>query len=134
MRQLYAADVIALGHDHGSVLVTDKGRRVLAGEETVRLRVEAAAKPVKKAARAAAETAVSDTDLLARLKKKRFELAKAAGVPAYVVFADKTLIDLVNLRPTTKEQFAMAHGVGAKKLERYADAFLEEIRAYEKAG
>ncbi len=44
-------------------------------------------------------------------------------MPAYVVFPDKTLLDMVNLKPQTRDQMAMVHGVGATKLEKYGDAF-----------
>jgi len=87
----------------------------------------------KKGRRAEAAAAVSDPALLAQLKRLRLELAKTEGVPAYVVFSDRTLIDLVNLKPANRSDFALAHGVGAKKVERYAKAFLSEIEAYTSA-
>lgn len=131
LRQLYAANVIAVEPKHGGVVIAERGERILAGAETVRLRLDMPARTTKKARRAEAAAAVSDPALLARLKRLRLELAKGEGVPAYVVFSDRTLIDLVNLKPATREDFALAHGVGAKKLDRYCEAFLSEIRAHD---
>ena len=52
------------------------------------------------------------------------ELAKAAGVPPYVVFHDATLREMALLRPTTLAQLAQLPGIGEKKLERYGERFL----------
>jgi len=49
-------------------------------------------------------------------------------VPAYVVFSDRTLVELATHRPGTQGAMREIHGVGDAKLERYGDAFLEVIR------
>ena len=69
---------------------------------------------------------VSDEDapLLSALKAKRRALAEAARVPAYVIFNDKTLIEMAERRPETMDPMAGVAGVGAKKLERYGADFL----------
>ena len=69
-------------------------------------------------------TTDDDQILLAELKAKRLALATAQGVPAFVVFSDATLIDMVNQKPQTREDFAQINGVGPKKLAQYSDAFL----------
>lgn len=58
----------------------------------------------------------------------RRRLAEEAGVPAYVVFSDATLWEMATRRPMNEEEFLEINGVGAKKLERYADVFLAELR------
>jgi ATP-dependent DNA helicase RecQ len=63
------------------------------------------------------------------LRAKRAELARARGVPAYVVFPDATLIDIAARKPRTLDEFAGCHGVGAKKLESFGLAFLEAMAA-----
>jgi ATP-dependent DNA helicase RecQ len=134
LRQLYAADVVTVDGEFGGVRLAERGRRILAGEEAIRLRLETAGRTRKgKRAEAVktAEAAGADPELLAKLKALRMQLARAEQAPAYVIFSDRTLIDLALLRPTTREQFALAHGVGAKKLERYAEAFLAEIRKHQ---
>jgi ATP-dependent DNA helicase RecQ len=74
-------------------------------------------------------TLVSEDDapLLSALKAKRRFLAEQAGVPAYIIFNDKTLIDMAEKRPATLDDMAHIGGVGAKKLESYGRAFLEVI-------
>jgi len=50
-------------------------------------------------------------------------------VPAYVVFSDRTLADMAARNPRDREEFLEVHGVGAAKLERYGEVFLEAIAA-----
>jgi ATP-dependent DNA helicase RecQ len=70
-----------------------------------------------------------DEPLLARLKVLRKQLADRDQVPAYIVFSDKTLIEMAQLRPRTAAQLLDVSGVGASKLARYGDAFLAVITA-----
>jgi ATP-dependent DNA helicase RecQ len=74
-----------------------------------------------------AQVADEDMGLLAALKTKRRALAEAQNVPAYVVFPDKTLIEMAEKKPATLDQMAGITGVGARKLESYGSAFLEVI-------
>ncbi|HEX7007154.1 MAG TPA: DNA helicase RecQ [Alphaproteobacteria bacterium] len=79
---------------------------------------------------AAKEAATLDADaaaLLQRLKALRLTLAKERGVPAYVIFSDRTLIDMAARRPLTRDAFAEVFGVGEAKLRDFADVFLREI-------
>ena len=71
-----------------------------------------------------------DRGLLTALKALRTDLARAQSVPAYVVFPDRTLIDMTRLQPRDCAQMALVNGVGEAKLERYGEAFLSAIRAY----
>ena len=71
--------------------------------------------------------AEEDAPLLSALKAKRRALAEAARVPAYVVFNDRTLIEMAEKRPVDLDEMARIGGVGAKKLESYGRAFLEVI-------
>jgi ATP-dependent DNA helicase RecQ len=79
--------------------------------------------------RVAVKTLVSDEDapLLSALKSKRRALAEQANVPAYVIFPDRTLIEMAERRPANLDQMAQITGVGAKKLESYGTAFLAVI-------
>ena len=70
-----------------------------------------------------------DEDLFERLRELRRALAAEQEVPAYVVFGDRSLADMAARKPATRDEFLACHGVGAAKLERYADVFLEEIAA-----
>jgi len=135
-RQLYGAGVIALDiTGYGTWTVTDTGRRVLKGAEQIALRKDTL-KPGRKAARAAANAAAlagggaDDTALFEALRRRRSELAKAQGVAAYVVFADKTLIDMARRKPTTAAEMSAVHGVGEAKLRQYGGVFLDAIRQH----
>jgi ATP-dependent DNA helicase RecQ len=146
-RQLHGAGIIALDSPHptlpgmrgrvgwGSWSVTDAGWRVLKGAATVALRKDTL-KPAKKAARAAAnaaalaDAAAGDTALFEALRRRRSELAKQQRVAAYVVFADKTLIDMARRKPSTAAEMGAVHGVGETKLRQYGDIFLEVIREH----
>ena len=68
-----------------------------------------------------------DEAIFERLRELRRGLAAEQSVPAYVVFADRSLADMAARRPTTPEELLACHGVGAAKLERYGDIFLEAI-------
>ena len=89
----------------------------------------------RKAARAVANAvaladgAEGDAGLFA-LRRRRSELAKEQRVAAYVVFADKTLIDMARRKPATAAEMSAVHGVGEAKLRQYGDVFLDVIRQY----
>jgi ATP-dependent DNA helicase RecQ len=68
-----------------------------------------------------------DEELFERLRELRRTLAAEQGVPAYVVFADRSLADMAARKPTNREEFLASHGVGEAKLERYGDVFLRVI-------
>ncbi|EDY38025.1 ATP-dependent DNA helicase RecQ [Cyanobium sp. PCC 7001] len=70
-----------------------------------------------------------DDALVAALKTWRREQARAQGVPPYVVFHDRTLLELAARRPADLEELAGVSGIGAAKLERYGQALLQVLQA-----
>ncbi len=133
-RQWQAVFRQMMGHDlvrpdperHGALRMTEAALPVLKGTAQISLRKDT----IKSAERRpAVKMLVSEEDapLMSALKAKRRALAEAQKVPAYVVFNDKTLIEMAETRPETLDQMARIGGVGAKKLERYGDEFLEVI-------
>jgi len=66
--------------------------------------------------------------LFQSLRDLRKSLADRQGVPAYIVFSDKTLRAMAEVRPSTPGEFLAVSGVGPLKLERYGEAFLEAVR------
>jgi ATP-dependent DNA helicase RecQ len=126
-RQMMGHDLIRPDPErHGALRMTDSARPILRDEAMITLRADSIAKPDR---RPAVKTLVSDEDapLLSALKAKRRALAEAARVPAYVIFTDKTLIEMAETRPATLDAMARVGGVGAKKLESYGRTFLEVI-------
>jgi ATP-dependent DNA helicase RecQ len=94
------------------------------------LRVPAKPQAAKgKVTRAQASAAVPEADrtLFQALRDKRTEIARAQNVPPYVIFHDKTLIELAAARPASRSQMAKVPGVGEAKLDRYGPAFLAVI-------
>ncbi|MBA3516286.1 MAG: DNA helicase RecQ [Rhizobiales bacterium] len=125
-RQLYAAGHLHLDiEQYGRWVITESGREVLFGRAAFARRRDAALAPSRKERRAAAAVPDDvDNELLAALKALRRKLAGEARVPAYVVFPDRTLIAMAAERPTTLVALGGVHGVGARKLAAYGDAFL----------
>jgi len=73
-------------------------------------------------------------ELFASLRRLRKELADQAGVPPYVVFPDRTLIEMAKARPASEAALAGLYGIGRAKLERYGAAFLTCIRNHTDQG
>ena len=65
--------------------------------------------------------------LFKRLRALRHALAKEEGIAAFMIFPDRTLIEIAQLRPATLGELRTVHGVGERKLARYGDTFLQEI-------
>ena len=64
----------------------------------------------------------------------RFGLARARGVPAYLVFSDKTLIEMARHAPANLSEFAMVNGVGNAKLRDFGQTFVDAIAAHRSGG
>ena len=128
-RQMMGYDLIRPDPErHGGLRFTENARPLLKGEAVIQLRKDSInAAAVER--RPAVKSLVSDEDapLLSALKAKRRALAEQQKAPAYIVFNDKTLIEMAERRPTTLDEMASVSGVGAKKLESYGQAFLSVI-------
>ena len=70
-------------------------------------------------------------ELFERLRALRKRLASEQEIAPYMVFSDATLRDMCDRMPRTDDEFLAVNGVGQTKLERYGDAFLDEISAFE---
>jgi ATP-dependent DNA helicase RecQ len=131
LRQLLSARLVEHdGADRDRLVVTEDGRKVLKGEAPFALREDVVARRTRRDKRAAAHAAPGDADaeLLAALKALRGALAKAQKQPAYVVFPDRSLIEMASAKPASLDELGRVHGVGAAKLARYGSAFLAVIR------
>jgi ATP-dependent DNA helicase RecQ len=142
-RQLIARGLLAVDLEgHGALKLTDACRPVLRGELRLMLRREAKkitttrGKGSAKTTRAARTdfTHAVDQQLWEALRTLRLQLAKAQGVPPYVVFHDATLAAMVERRPQTLSELAQISGVGERKLAAYGDDFIAAIRARVTAG
>lgn len=69
-------------------------------------------------------------DLFEILRKLRLEIAKEESMPPYIIFSDKTLIDMCVKKPSDEEEMLNVSGVGANKLKKYGQRFLQEIQKF----
>ena len=134
IRQLVAAG--HLDHDvagYGGLSVSRSGAALLRGEAPFfyRLDPQRTRKPGKKrAAVAAASLSEDEAGLFGALKQLRFDLARTRGVPAYLIFSDKTLIEMARHAPASLSEFAMINGVGNAKLRDFGQTFVAAISAH----
>ena len=87
----------------------------------------------RKSAATASLTNDADKTLYEQLKAARGALAKAKKVPAYVIFHDKTLIELAQHKPSTLEDMLSISGIGEAKLKRYGQPLMDVILQYGEA-
>lgn len=133
IRQICAAGLLRLdAGGFGGLSLSDKGKALLNGEEVFRYRKDRI-KSTKRALRAGAMADASadpqSEALITRLKDLRRRLANDRGVPAYVIFSDRSLIDMAKRVPLTKDDFSEVHGVGEAKLKEFGGMFLKEIES-----
>ncbi len=138
-RQLYAMGVVGMDmSEYGRWTITEKGRAVLRGEESVSLRKDTLERAAGggKARKAPSRAVAAELDepgraLFERLKDLRRRLAQERAVPAYVIFPDRSLLEMAAERPQDEAALGRIHGVGAAKLEQYGEAFLEVLQGEE---
>lgn len=89
-------------------------------------------KKIQKAVRKRSTDALTSAgyDLFEVLRKLRLEIAKEESMPPYIIFSDKTLIDMCVKKPSDEEEMLNVSGVGANKLKKYGQRFLEEIQKF----
>ncbi|MBS0319628.1 MAG: DNA helicase RecQ [Proteobacteria bacterium] len=122
-RQLVALGFAAVDHEgHGALKLTEAARGVLRGDTPVAMRRDVARPRPPRAKRIAIDGTPLDAAAearLARLRAWRLDAARTQGVPAYVIFHDRTLAEIARAAPSTPGALATIAGVGAAKLERY---------------
>ncbi|MBL4725728.1 MAG: HRDC domain-containing protein, partial [Rhizobiaceae bacterium] len=136
IRQMVAGNYLEIDiAGYGGLHITQKGADLgrAVGTFMYRPEVARAETKTKKSKRAGAKLlkavpiSEQDEELLQGLKKLRLKLAQDRNVPAFVIFPDKTLIEMAMHRPTNREEFAEIKGVGQKKLEDFADQFIDVV-------
>ncbi len=140
IRQMVATGLLQIDiGGYGGIGITEKGMVLLRGggeflyrEDTVVAGMSAKARDsgtIPAAAEAALPLSGGDAALMGTLKALRLEIARERRVPAYIVFPDRTLLDMVRRRPRTEAEFAEVNGVGVAKLKEFAGPFLAAIAA-----
>jgi len=136
IRQMVGAGL--LRHDvegFGGLRITAEGHALLRGETRFESRPATSKTRTKRAARAErfAQQPENNRVLIANLKALRLQLARERRVPPYVIFSDRSLIDMAERRPADEREFGEVHGVGAAKLKDFAAIFLRAIKEHEAA-
>jgi len=136
LRQLLSAKLLLFDPaDRDRLGISDEGMKVLRGQAAFSLREDIGggrkrrgrlARETEPASESAAEFRPAT---LAALKALRTDLARRQDVPAYVIFPDRTLMEMAARRPKTIAELATIHGVGTAKLKRYGEMFLAAIQS-----
>jgi ATP-dependent DNA helicase RecQ len=131
--------------NYPTFIVTQKGRKFLTNKETILLpkidtdsfaseeneEVTFTKKSKSKKIRGSKVDIIeTDLELFAVLKALRKSIADERGVPAFIIFGDKTLNALSYHKPTTPADFLKINGVGEKKLQEFGEIFIETIKNY----
>lgn len=133
LRQLVAAGFLHLDiSEYGGLSLTPKGGELLRGHDSFSFRPPMLPKSAGTARRARAKDITNDLSAEAlivfeALRGLRSQLAAKRNVPAYVVFADKSLLDMASKMPQTMSEMLDVHGVGQAKLDKFGQMFLDVI-------
>ncbi|MFD0435632.1 DNA helicase RecQ [Streptomyces chartreusis] len=139
VRQLLAQGLLAVEGEYGTLVLTEASGSVLRREREVPLRKEpkkpaasrsgsgSGARGEKKAKAAAAELPQELVPAFEALRAWRAEQAREQGVPAYVIFHDATLREIVTVWPASVRELGSVSGVGEKKLATYGEGVLEVL-------
>jgi len=114
----------------GALRLTQASRPVLRGEIRLRLRKDPRRAEKKRVREHSSFSEPLDRKLWEVLRAHRRKLADQQGVPPYVIFHDTTLVEMVDYKPQTRDDMHTLSGVGERKLEKYADAFIGVIKDF----
>ena len=127
LRQMMGHDLIRPDVErYGALRMTKKALPILRGEQSITLRLDTF-NSAKRNHTIKALVSDDDAPVLSALKAKRRALAENAGVPAYIIFTDKTLVEMAQRRPLNLDEMSQINGVGTKKLEKFGTIFLAVI-------
>jgi ATP-dependent DNA helicase RecQ len=131
-RQLIHCGLLMQNLTRGSALqLTEAARSVLKADQTLMLavpRLQLVKTTAKQKRRSVSANA--DSQLFAKLRHLRKQIADQENLPPYVIFSDVSLSEMSELMPTNDSQFLSVTGVGHIKLDKYGEDFLAEIRQY----
>jgi ATP-dependent DNA helicase RecQ len=133
IRQLVAGGY--LSHDvagFGGLGLTDQGRALAHGALKFHFRPDVSLRVPRKERRSSPphEVTSEQSALLGALKTLRLQIAGKRHLPAYLIFSDRSLIEMARHQPRNLHEFAMINGVGASKLRDFGEEFLAEIKAH----
>ena len=133
IRQLIANGSIRLNLEKmGGLEVTKKGQNIFNGVDTFMAKSTEKEKAIQYSKPQVSQNFNEETnlDLFTELKQLRLEIAREKNVSAYIVFRDKTLLEMANNMPKNENDFLLINGVGQHKLEEFYGRFSEVIHKY----
>lgn len=133
IRQLVAGNALRVNLEKfGALEITGRGTRILEGNEKflAKTTIKIIPSTSKESNIASSWKSQTNPEVFAELKKIRLTLARERSVPAFVVFSDKTLLQMAKDMPTTQQQFLAINGVGRAKLEEFYHQFQEVITKF----
>lgn len=116
---------------YGGMRLTQRAKPLLGGNENLMLREVSPVKQKLTSRSSRPSLEVTDQSLFDALRALRKSLADDRGVPPYVIFHDKSLLEMIDALPTNLSEMADISGVGAQKLERFGQAFLTVIKQHQ---
>lgn len=134
-RQLVARGFLSVIEEHGGLRLSETSRPLLRGDEVLTLRRDRydvqETRQTRDSVGKVVEVRPEDEPLWEALRAMRRKLAKAQGVPPYMIFHDSTLREMIHRRPASLDEMAQVSGVGQRKLQAYGDTFLAVLRNLE---
>jgi len=130
IEQLVGQGYLRKQGEYNILTVTETGENVLLGEETPRLLKPTPRKAKGQRAQRKKTWEGVDMELVELLRAKRRDLAHERSVPAYIIFGDATLRDMVVKQPTSYAELLGVQGIGEKKCNDFGGMFIEVIEAY----
>ncbi|MGV7220168.1 MAG: DNA helicase RecQ [Nitrospinales bacterium] len=136
IRQILARGLINADIEHGGLEITKAGMKFLKEKESIELRLEEklvrlpSSKSGKKSRKSSTDSILDkeeDKQLFQLLRDLRLSIAKKHQLPPYVIFHDKTLLEMAMRRPRNLSEMSCISGVGESKLKKYGATFLEVI-------
>ena len=133
-RQLMAAGLLTANMaEISGFRLTEKSRPVLKGKQQIRFRKDPPSIPKKRIVYA---PLIQESDfiilrsqtLFEKLRKLRLDISRRLGIPPFVVFHDKTLMEMVARKPKNREELLRITGVGERKADQFGDLFLNAIK------
>ena len=133
-RQLVTSNLVAVDLEgHGALVLVEQSRPVLRGEQQLMLRKDLQSEKTKRRKDSNKQFIDGNDNLLwTALRQKRREIADAQDIPAFVIFHDATLMEMVAMKPQNYQHLSQISGVGERKLELYGDDFLAVISEFAK--
>jgi len=130
IRQMTADNLLIADAAYGGLKQGKAAGALMSGAQGYAMRKPPAPRTRRRERKTIQAAAPADRNLLAALKQCRLALAQERGAPAFVIFSDRTLIDMAARKPQTRAEFGEVFGVGAAKTEAFSEQFIAVIQGH----